>query len=319
MIYELLKIDYDRSLIFISILMTFIITILSIKVTQNILPHDGGRAFAINGQLSKGKPRGVGIVFVISFIVMSLVFIPLNREYIVYCILLLSSMLSGFLDDKSDVPWGELKKGIIDFIIAFAAAFEFTNFNSNYIGIQFQSTFIHIPTILYIILATILIFVSINVTNCSDGVDGLSGSLSVITLLTFYCIFMRQNSFYSHAVLIMVACLLGYLWYNMSPSKVLMGDAGSRALGFFIGILALKTYNPLLYLLAAFVFIVDGGIGLLKVLLIRLMKIHILKNITTPLHDHVRKTMNWSDTQVVFRFTVIQLAISLFVIYWLLP
>ena len=87
MIYGLLKVDYDRSLIFISILMTFIITILSIKATQNILPHDGGRAFAINGQLSKGKPRGVGIVFIISFIVMSLVFIPLNREYIAYFLL----------------------------------------------------------------------------------------------------------------------------------------------------------------------------------------------------------------------------------------
>ncbi len=89
-----------------------------------------------------------------------------------------------------------------------------------------------------------------------------------------------------------------------------MGDAGSRALGFLIGVLVLKTYNPLLYILVAFMFIVDGGLGLMKVSFIRFMKIHILQNIRTPIHDHVRKKLNWSDTQVVFRFTVIQLAMS---------
>lgn len=315
MIYELLKLDYNKIMIFVSIIATFIITILSIKLAQNILPHDGGRAYAINGQLSKGKPRGVGIVFVICFVIMSFIFIPLNREYIVYCILLLASMMSGFLDDRSDIPWGELKKGIIDLVIALMAVLTYINFNSNQIGIQLHNAFIEIPMILYVILATMLIWVSINVTNCSDGVDGLSGSLSVITLLTFYYIFMRQNSIYSHIVLLMVACVLGYLWYNVSPSKMLMGDAGSRALGFFIGVLALKTYNPLLYLLVAFMFIIDGGLGLVKVSLIRFMKIHILKNVRTPIHDYARKTLNWSDTQVVFKFTIIQLVISLIVFY----
>lgn len=315
MIYELLKLDYDKIMIFVSIITSFIITIVLIRLTQNILPQDGGRKFALNGQLSKGKPRGVGIVFIICFIVMSIIFVPLNREVIIYGILLLASMLSGFFDDRSDVPWGELKKGIIDLVIALLAALTYINFNPNHIGIQLQDVYVRIPTILYVILAIILVWGSINVTNCSDGVDGLSGSLSVITLLTFYYIFVGQNSFYSHIVLLMVACVLGYLWYNMSPSKVLMGDAGSRALGFLIGVLALKTYNPLLYLLVAFVFIIDGGLGLVKVFLIRFMKIHILKDIRTPIHDHARKTLQWSDTQVVFKFTVIQLAISLFVIY----
>lgn len=310
MIYELIGFDYNKYWVFISIILTFIATIVLIKIVQNILPHDGGRAFAINGQLSRGKPRGAGIVFIVCFTVMSVIFVPFNREYLVYCILLLASMMSGFLDDRAEIPWGELKKGIIDLIIALMATFTFVNFNSSYVGILFQDTFIKLPQILYIILATILIWFSINVTNCSDGVDGLSGSLSVVTLLTLYYIFAKNNSNYTHIVLLMTACILGYLWFNMSPSKVLMGDAGSRALGFLIGVLVLKTYNPLLYILVAFMFIVDGGLGLMKVSFIRFMKIHILQNIRTPIHDHVRKKLNWSDTQVVFRFTVIQLAMS---------
>lgn len=317
MIYELTGFDYNKYWVFISIIFTFTATVILIKMAQNILPHDGGRAFAINGQLSRGKPRGAGILFIVCFVVMSVVFVPFDREYIVYCILLLASMMSGFLDDRSEIPWGEVKKGIIDLVIALMATLTFVNFNSSYIGIMFQNIFIELPRTLYIILATILIWVSINVTNCSDGVDGLSGSLSIVTLLTLCYVFEKESSHYTHIVLLMSACVLGYLWFNMSPSKVLMGDAGSRALGFLIGVLVLKTYNPLVYMLVAFMFIVDGGLGLIKVSFIRFMKIHILQNVRTPIHDHVRKKLNWSDTRVVFRFTVIQLAMSLVVFFLL--
>ena len=94
-----------------------------------------------------------------------------------------------------------------------------------------------------------------------------------------------------------------------------MGDAGSRAMGIFIAITALKSQSPFLYLLAAAVLIIDGGLGLIKVSLLRFLKIHILKNTTTPIHDHVRKKMGWSNAQVVFRFAIIQIIISLAVVY----
>ena len=70
-----------------------------------------------------------------------------------------------------------------------------------------------------------------------------------------------------------------------------------------------------MYLLLAIVLIVDGGLGLIKVALLRFLKIHILKNTTTPLHDHVRKNKDWSNAQVVFRFVIIQLIVSLAAIY----
>ena len=65
----------------------------------------------------------------------------------------------------------------------------------------------------------------------------------------------------------------------------------------------------------ALVLILDGGLGLVKVALLRFCKIKILKNIRTPLHDQVRKVMGWSNTQAVFRFAIIQGIIGLSVLY----
>ena len=65
----------------------------------------------------------------------------------------------------------------------------------------------------------------------------------------------------------------------------------------------------------ALVLILDGGLGLLKVFLLRFLKIHIFKNTRMPLHDHVRKVLGWSNTQTVYRFAIIQIALSAAVIY----
>jgi len=142
-----------------------------------------------------------------------------------------------------------------------------------------------------------------------------SGTLSIVTILTFYGISNKLGANAdleaNHMMLVMAICVLAYLWFNASPSKLLMGDAGSRAIGLFIAICALKSQNPILYLLAGFMLIVDGGLGLVKVSLIRVFKINIMKNIRTPIHDHVRKNKNWSDAQVVFRFAILQIIISI--------
>jgi phospho-N-acetylmuramoyl-pentapeptide-transferase len=116
-------------------------------------------------------------------------------------------------------------------------------------------------------------------------------------------------------ILLFAVCILGYLWYNATPSKLMMGDAGSRAMGLFISIAILKTGSPLLYIPVALTLILDGGLGLLKVFLLRFLKIRILKNVRTPLHDQVRKVWGWSNTQTVFRFAIIQIIVAAAVIY----
>ena len=161
-------------------------------------------------------------------------------------------------------------------------------------------------------------------TNCSDGVDGLSGTLTIITLMTIFLVDTlladgKKTDGFSYLILLFCVCILGYLWYNATPSRLLMGDAGSRAMGLFISIAVLKTGSPFLYIPVALVLILDGGLGLVKVSLLRFLKIRILTKVRTPLHDQARKVWEWSNTQTVFRFAIIQIMLCAAVIYIAMP
>ena len=86
-------------------------------------------------------------------------------------------------------------------------------------------------------------------------------------------------------------------------------------MGLFISIAILKTNRPFLYIPVALVLILDGGLGLIKIFLLRFFKIHVLTKVRTPLHDHVRKILGWSNTQTVFRFAIIQILLAVAVVY----
>ncbi len=302
---------------FFGILFAFFATVIATSKLAPFLPKDGGRAFAHDGKLSAGKPRGAGIIFVIAFVVSVLLFVPLEPEIIIYMVLIFVCMMTGFLDDAAEKPWGEYKKGFLDLCVAALTALTFLKYNSSTIELSFFHVSITLHPIVYAILAVILVWTSVNVTNCADGVDGLSGTLTIVTLMTIYGINRVKGlpDFFSLTILLFAVSILGYLWYNATPSKLMMGDAGSRAMGLFIAIAIMKTGSPLLYIPVALVLLLDGGLGLLKVSLIRFCKIHIMKNIRTPLHDHVRKVWDWSNTQTVFRFAIIQIILAVAVIY----
>ena len=301
----------------VGILAAFAATVFMTQKLQGLMPKDGGREFAHDGKLSAGKPRGAGIIFVLCYVAAALLFAPLSPEIVIYLILTVVCMMTGFLDDAARNPWGEYKKGFLDLCVAAMVAMTFLKFNSNTIELALFHTQITIPPVVYAILAMILVWTSVNVTNCADGVDGLSGTLTIITVMTIYAIYRitKTGEDISYLILLFAVCILGYLWFNATPSKLMMGDAGSRSMGLFISIAILKTGSPLLYLPVALVLILDGGLGLIKVSLIRFLKIHIMTNIRTPLHDHVRKVWTWSNTQTVFRFAIVQIIISVALIY----
>lgn len=304
MYYVLKDVLTTNQIAMIGILVSFLLTFIMLKYPLPFLPMDQGRAFAVNGGLSKGKIRGVGLTFVCVFILCSLLFMPISREYIIYCILLFAMMLSGYLDDAAETPWNDYKKGAIDLVLSLVTMWTFVSNNTTTIKVFGNA--VHLPVAVYFVLGVILLWVSINVTNCSDGVDGLCASLCCVVLGGMTVLFSKELGQYGVDNLLFIAVLLAYLYFNSKPSSMLMGDAGSRALGFYIAVTVMKTGHPLAYLLLAIVVIVDGGIGLVKIFLLRFFKIAILKNTRTPLHDHVRKNKDWSDTQVVFRFSILQ-------------
>jgi len=299
------------------ILGAFILTCFCLHMFMGRLPKDLGRDYAHNGKLSAGKPRGAGFIFVLVFTVSAVITGRLNIEIAIYLILIVAAMMTGFLDDCSRAPWGEYKKGLLDFIIAIMLTITYLNFNSSDIYLMSVNKIVHLNPVLFGVLSVILVWVSINVTNCADGVDGLSGSLTIVTLLSIYMInqILAVDNRFAYLILVFVICILGYLWYNATPSLLMMGDAGSRAMGLFISIAILKSGCPLLYIPLALVLILDGGLGLIKVSLLRFLKIHTFKNVRLPFHDHVRKVWNWSNTQTVFRFVIVQVILCVIVVY----
>lgn len=319
MIYYLLPDHFGSLLALAGILFAFVATVAATSKLQGLLPKDAGREFAHDGKLSAGKPRGAGIIFVLVFVVTALFFVPINAELVIYLLLMVVCMMTGFLDDASKTPWGEYKKGFLDLCVAALVAVNYLRYNDNVIDLAFVDVQIAIPPVLFAILTVILVWGSVNVTNCADGVDGLSGTLTIISIMTIYVVDRLRGTGgdVPYLILLFAVCILGYLWFNATPSKLMMGDAGSRSMGLFISIAILKTGSPLLYIPIALVLILDGGLGLVKVFLIRFLKIHILKNVRTPLHDHVRKVWNWSNTQTVFRFAIIQIILSVAVLYGL--
>ncbi|MCR5612838.1 phospho-N-acetylmuramoyl-pentapeptide-transferase [Treponema sp.] len=318
-------------LIVIALYLGFILSVKLVPKFYDKLPHDRGREFTEHAADAKGKPTGAGIVFITIFVVICVLCIPLSP--LQACIIALTwlSMLTGYLDDRSVKSWGEYLKGALDLVICLAASACLYYFLANasadgkvYFWLPFLTKTIEIPVWIYIIVSTIILWTSINTTNCTDGVDGLSSMLILVALITLGCIFyfvlghkevsgyllvphLATGANWGAISFAMAGVLMGYLWHNAYPSKVMMGDAGSRALGFFLGASVMVSGNPFLIFAISSIILVNGGMGLVKVALLRFFKISIFKDIRFPLHDHMRKKRGWSATQVVIKFLIMQL------------
>lgn len=297
----------------VGLLLGFVLSVTLIALLRDKLPQDHGRAYAVNGEQSRGKARGSGVVFIPVFAAVSMLILPFSWERSAYLFLTLAAMLTGYLDDRSDLPWGELKKGLLDLAICLLTLVTFMNTHADY-GFTLFGWRVALPWWLFAPIGLFLLWAFINCCNCADGVDGHFGSLSVIALgaLGYALYAFCDGKEWALSALILIGCILAYLLFNASPSLIMMGDAGSRAIGLFMGILVLQTGNFLLCLPFAVVILLDGGLGLLKLAVMRSFKSKtFMAKLRTPIHDEARKNRHWSDTQTVFRFTIVQLVCAL--------
>ncbi len=314
MLYSLIRPD-EKSWYFVIGLIGFALTVFSIKTFARLLPRDQGRPNAVNGELSKGKPRGAGIILISVFTLATALFVPLSIEMVLYLVFIYASMLTGFLDDSAKMPWGPVKKGLLDLAIAVGTSLTYYIFNGSKINLGLFGISFTINKFLFVVLGAVLVWGAINVTNCSDGVDGLCASLCIVSFGSIFILskIFGTDSNFLMLIATLIICIVGYLWFNCSPSQLLMGDAGSRALGVAIAVACLKSTAPLMFIPLCIVLIIDGGAGLIKLGVRRAFKLmKFMEGLRTPVHDHFRKTKNfaWSDTQVVIRFCIVQIVVS---------
>ncbi len=298
-----------------------------LPVLWHRLPRDQGRAHAVGAVQNEGKPVGAGVVFIAISIVVGFLFVPLGARYLEALGCLFLAMLAGFLDDRSDSGWSEYRMGMLDLGISILGALVVCQLSPVEVWLPLIKTPVIVPLWIYVPVASFLLWMAINATNCTDGVDGLSGSLCALAFIYLggalygivghreiaqYLLVPHYKEGANWAVLafVMTGCLVGYLWHNANPSAVLMGDAGSRPLGLLLGMLVLACGNPLLIVVVAGVVLVNGATGLLKVALLRFFNIGIFKHVRYPLHDHVRQKWGWSNTQVLVRFTLLQAVVT---------
>ena len=165
--------------------------------------------------------------------------------------------------------------------------------------------YVNIPIIAYIPLAIIVILATTNAINLTDGIDGLSSSVSAI-IITCLTVIGMKNQIYEVSIFgsIVIGATLGFLMFNLHPAKVFMGDTGSLMLGGVISGLALYLKMPLLLLLIAIIPVLETLSVILQVAYFKKTGNRIFK--MAPLHHHFELS-GWKENKVVIVFSLITL------------
>jgi phospho-N-acetylmuramoyl-pentapeptide-transferase len=158
----------------------------------------------------------------------------------------------------------------------------------------------------YIPIAAFIIVSESNAVNFTDGLDGLAGLISATAFVAFGGIALIYGYDYlARFCFTVVGALFGFLWFNVHPAELFMGDTGSLALGSTLAVVALMTGQwPLLLVIA----IVPLSEALSVVIQVSYFKMTKGKRFfkMTPIHLHF-ELLGWSETQVVQRFWLIGL------------
>lgn len=158
----------------------------------------------------------------------------------------------------------------------------------------------------YVLIAAFIIVSESNAINFTDGLDGLAGLISATAFVAFGGIALMQNQPYlARFCFTVVGALFGFLWFNVHPAELIMGDTGSLSLGATLAVVALMTGQwPLLLVIG----IIPLSEALSVVIQVGYFKLTKGKRFfkMAPIHLHF-ELLGWSETQVVQRFWLIAL------------
>ncbi|HOJ01016.1 MAG TPA: phospho-N-acetylmuramoyl-pentapeptide-transferase [Anaerolineaceae bacterium] len=158
----------------------------------------------------------------------------------------------------------------------------------------------------FIPIATFIIVGYSNAMNFTDGLDGLASLISITTFTAYGVISSIQGqTFLANFCFTIVGALLGFLWFNVHPAQLIMGDNGSLALGAAMATVALMTGHWLLLPVIAIIPTSEVLSVALQVIYFRFSGGKRLFKMA-PLHHHFELS-GWSETQVVQRFWIINL------------
>ena len=221
----------------------------------------------------------------------------------------------GFLDDfekirkKQNLGLTSLQKFSLQLAaaVAFLMLMRHEGLLSPELYIPFINISIKLGWPLYMVFASFVVVGTVNAVNLTDGLDGLSTSVTVPVGLFFTVIAVwwgyTQIGVFAAA---MVGGLFAFLIFNAHPAKVFMGDTGSLFLGGAVAGMALACDMPLILLLVGIVYIAETMSVILQVGYFKLTHGKRLFKMS-PIHHHF-EMCGWNETKIVTVFTLVSAA-----------
>lgn len=307
----------------IAIILGFIIIPILKKLKVGQIERDDGPKSHLKKQ---GTPTMGGIIMIVTMIVVItgiyiyLIATGQNEVANKMLPLLLVSIgmgLIGFIDDFKKLVLKNTKGlkpsykmlGLLIISVAYVVylVYGIKIGTDTYIPIMKQ--YISMPVYLYIPFAIIVILATTNAINLTDGIDGLSSSVSaiIITCLTIIGILfgIEEIGIFGSVV---IGAVLGFLMFNLHPAKVFMGDTGSLLLGGVISAIALYMKMPLLLIIIALVPVLETLSVIIQVAYFKRTGNRVFK--MAPLHHHFELS-GWKESKVVIVFSAVTLVLCI--------
>ena len=258
-----------------------------------------------------GTPMMGGLMFIAAAIVCLLICIPTMTEYTVFYALIpgLCFGFIGFLDDFTKIKfkrnlgltaWQKASLQLIVSVLYLYLLYKEGSLSCD-LYIPFVNISVAIHPMVYIFFAMFVMVGCVNAVNLTDGVDGLSSSVTIPVMVFFAAAAVAMGRF-DLALLpaSLVGGLIAYLFYNWHPAKVFMGDTGSLFLGGIVCALAFAMDMPLILILVGFVYICETMSVILQVGYFKLTHGKRLFKMA-PIHHHF-EMCGWKEEKVVLVF-----------------
>ena len=224
--------------------------------------------------------------------------------------------LLGAFDDYLNARTGEgirvRQKLIWQVVVAFVAAWQIQRtYAITAIAVPFVGA-VPIDPALYVLFAAFAIIAASNGVNLTDGLDGLAGGTLIFSFVSFMIIALLNVPQQPNLALLcalVIGALLGFLWFNVHPAQVFMGDSGSLSLGATLAVTALITGQILVLPLIGVIFVIETGSDIIQ---IGYFKVSGGKRIfrMAPLHHHF-ELGGWDEEKITLRFWIVAILAGL--------
>lgn len=202
------------------------------------------------------------------------------------------------------------QKFIIQWILAFVISFSMYSFlNIKILNIPLLGTVIDLG-LFFIPFAAFVIVAFANAMNITDGLDGLSCGVLLICLIAFVIIAANNlDTPISVFIAIWIGALIAFLYFNIWPARIFLGDAGALSFGAMLAVIGLLTGNIVALVVIGGIFVLETISSALQILGWKLLKRPILP--LAPLH-HTFQALGWPEQKIVMRAWILAVLLSIF-------